>query len=377
MPTMLMRTDGRVKSGPGAWLASSKAGSYLAALSRRRRGLDLEGRVAVVTGGARGLGLAITRALLERGCRVAICGRDEAVLARCVDRHRSKGFTILGQACDVSDPEQVKAFLRTVVDTYGPVDILVNNAAQCYVGPASELDSLDMLLALRNIFWSQFHATMAVLPHMRARRFGRIVNITSIGGKVPIPHQAAYVAAKHAATGWSETLAAELEQDGVTVSTITPPPLRNGAPHPPPNNGHRDRAFTGVAGPLTSRFATISAERVARVVVNAVIHGHHERAVSPLSWLTARAHGLAPNLVGTGLRWIARKLPPAGKPGASSTMRQGFTVVRLSNDGAVHELADRVAADEARYLPEHDEATYEFERVDPPLLGVGSSATAS
>lgn len=365
-----MRAE-RVKSGPGAWLASSKAGLYLAALSRKRRGLELQGRVAVVTGGARGLGLAITRVLLQHGCRVAVCGRDEAVVARCADKLRSKGFTILGQACDVSDPEQVKAFLRTVVDSYGPIDILVNNAAQCYVGPASEIDSLDMLLALRSIFWSQFHATMAVLPQMRARRFGRIVNITSIGGKVPIPHQAAYVAAKHAATGWSETLGIELEQDGVIVSTITPPPLRNGAPLHAHYNGQREREFKWFASALTSPFAAISAERVAHVVVKAIIHGQHERAVSPLSWVAARAHGMAPNLVGRGLRWIARKMPAAAKPGTSSSMRPGSTVVRASTDTAVHQLADRVAQDEARYLPEFEEAAYELELVHAPLLGVG------
>ncbi len=356
--------------GAGIWLAVSLAGLSAAALARRRRRLDLEGRVAIVTGGARGLGLAITRTLVQQGCRVAICGRDEKVIARCVDEYRSRGFTILGQACDVSNPDQVKAFLELVLDSYGEVDILVNNAAQCYVGPASELDALDMQLALQNIFWGQFHWTMAVLPRMRARRFGRIVNITSLGGKLPIPHQAAYVAAKHAATGWSETLAAELEHEGIVVSTITPPPLRNGAPLHAHYNGSREREFTWFASALTSPLSATSADRVAGVVVEAIARGQHERAVSPLSWLVARAHGLAPNLVGTGLRWIARRMPPAGEPGTSSPMRLGLGVARSSGDAGLRQLARQAASDEARYLPEGSPQTLAFVDSAPVVSGV-------
>ena len=329
------------------------AGASWAAIERRRHRLDLQGRVAIVTGGARGLGLSITRALVRQGCRVAICGRDANNVQRCVEQLREEGFTILGQACDVSDPVQVGAFAQAVLQTYGTVDILVNNAAQCYVGPAPELDALDMQHALQNIFWGPFYATRAVLPQMRASGFGRIVNVTSIAGKLPIPHQAAYVAAKHATTGWSETLALELEHEGITVSTITPPPLRNGAPLHAHYNGQREAEFKWFASALTSPLSAIDAERVADVVVEAIVYGKHERAVSPLSWLAARAHGLAPNLLGSGLRWVARRMPAAAGPGTSSSMRLGMDVTGSSSDAAVQQLARRVASDEALYLPGH------------------------
>jgi NAD(P)-dependent dehydrogenase (short-subunit alcohol dehydrogenase family) len=335
----------------GAGLALAIAGASWAALSRSRRRLELNGRVAIVTGGARGLGLAITRALVRQGCRVAICGRDGETVLRCVEQLRTEGATIMGQACDLGDPDQATAFVQTVVEAYGAVDILVNNAAQCYVGPASELDSLDMQLALRNIFWAQFYPTKALLPQMRARRFGRIVNITSIGGKLPIPHQAAYVAAKHAATGWSETLALELEHEGITVSTLTPPPLRNGAPLHAHYNGRREAEFMWFASALTSPLSAIPAERVARVVVDAIIYGAQERAVSALSWLAARAHGVAPGLVASGLRWFARRMPATAEPGTSSSMRLGSEIAGSSSDTAIQQLARRVARDEERYLP--------------------------
>jgi NAD(P)-dependent dehydrogenase (short-subunit alcohol dehydrogenase family) len=349
MPRRIVTKNGRWGLTP--WLALAMAAASWAAIERRRRRLGLRGRVAIVTGGARGLGLTITRALVQQGCRVAICGRDPDTVRRCVEQLRGEGFTISGQGCDVSDPVQAGAFVQAVVETYGTVDILVNNAAQCYVGPAPELDSLDMQHALQNIFWGPFYATRAVLPQMRANRFGRIVNVTSIGGKLPIPHQAAYVAAKHATTGWSETLALELEQEGITVSTITPPPLRNGAPLHAHYNGQREAEFMWFASALTSPLSAIDAERVAQVVVEAIVYGQHERAVSALSWLAARAHGLAPNVLGSGLRWIARRMPAAASPGTSSSMRLGLDVTGSSSDATVQRLARRAASDEARYLP--------------------------
>ena len=146
MPRVIVGKKGGWGTLP--WLALVLAGASWAAIERRRRRLDLRGRVAIVTGGARGLGLTITRALVRQGCRVAICGRDAEIVQRCVEQLRAEGATVLGQGCDVSDPSQAGAFVNTVVETYGTVDVLVNNAAQCYVGPAPELDALDMQHAL-------------------------------------------------------------------------------------------------------------------------------------------------------------------------------------------------------------------------------------
>jgi NAD(P)-dependent dehydrogenase (short-subunit alcohol dehydrogenase family) len=331
-------------------LALGLLGGAVAAARRARR-LDLRGRVAIVTGGGRGLGLAITRELLQRGCRVAICGRDGEVIRRAVEDFERQGFQIIGSACDTSEPEQVDAFVGAVLANHGSIDVLVNNAAQCYVGPASELEAVDMLLALKNIFWAQYYPTMAVLPHMRARGFGRIANVTSMGGKVPLPHQAAYVAAKYAATGWSQTLGIELAQEGITVSTIAPPPLRNGAPLHAHFNGRREAELAWFAQALTSPFSAVEAERAARAVVEAILYGQHERNVSLGSWLSARAHGLAPNLFARSLVWVARRMPAAAAPGIRSPMRLGAAVARSSHDHELQRLVRRARADEARYMP--------------------------
>jgi NAD(P)-dependent dehydrogenase (short-subunit alcohol dehydrogenase family) len=289
--------------------------------------------------------------LIARGCSVAICGRDGETIERAVWTLQEEGADVFGMACDASQPEAVDRFIQAAQARFGRIDLLVNNAGQCFTGPASELLAADMASALRNIFWSQFYPTMAVLPLMRSRNFGRIANVTSFAGKVPIPHQAAYVAAKHAATGWSETLSVELAREGVYVSTIAPPPIRNGAPLSVHFNGDVEGEFTWFTRTLTSRLSAVSAERTARVVVDALRDGSGERAVGLTSWLLARAHGVAPNLVLEAQRVIERFMPPAGPPGTTSRTHLGAEVALASTNPEVTRLAGRARAQRARYLP--------------------------
>ncbi|MCP3136455.1 SDR family NAD(P)-dependent oxidoreductase [Pyxidicoccus xibeiensis] len=327
------------------------AGLLLSAAARRARRIDLKGRVVVVTGGARGLGFAIARAFLQRGCRLAICGRDGGSVERAVEALRSEGADVFGAPCDATDAQQVRAFVEQVLARFGTIDVLVNNAGQCFAGPASQLEAETVEKALRGIFWVQFHPTMAVLPHMRSRRFGRIVNITSIAGKLPVAHQAAYTAGKHALTGWSETLAIELEREGIRVSTLTPPPLRNGAPLNVHFNGSAEEEFLWFTRVLTSRLATTTADRTARAVVDAAEHGDRERTISAISWLGARVQGVSPNLMTGFMALLERWQPPQGALGETSKMRPGHEVVATSQDARVHTLAAAAREDERRYLP--------------------------
>jgi NAD(P)-dependent dehydrogenase (short-subunit alcohol dehydrogenase family) len=329
-------------------LASAAAAGLVAAADRRARRIDLRGRVVLVTGGGRGLGYATARAFAARGARLAICGRDSDVVRRAEQALRDGRADVHGSACDAADPIQVADWIAGVLARFGQIDVLVNNAGQCFVGPAADLDAADMADAMRNIFWSVYHPTMAVLPHLRGRRFGRIVNVTSIGGRVPTPHQAAYNAGKHAATGFSSTLAVELRKDGVRVSTVLPPPLDDGAPLHVHFNGDAEAEFRWFARTLTSPLRATGTERTAAVIVDAAEHGDVERAVSPLSWLTQRAAGAAPGLTSRLLGLVDRRLPPPGPPGRTSPMRLGRDVIAASPDPRVMSLSDAVRADELR-----------------------------
>lgn len=319
--------------------------------TRRARRIDLRDRVVVVTGGGRGLGLAISREFLARGCKLAICGRDGEVIARAVAELRMHGGDAFGMACDASEPGQVADFIAATLERFGAIDILVNNAGQVFFGPLAELEPDDLESALRNTFWVQYRPTMAVLPHMRARGSGRIVNVTSGAGKLPIPHHGAYVAGKFAATGWSQVLTSELRKDGILVSTITPPPLADGAPLHTHFNGRRDEEFKWFTLGLTTRWMATDPVRAARVVVDAAAHGDRERAVSPMAWLAIRAQGLAPGLMSWLWSRFDRLLPPPGPPGQSSKMQLGADVLAASQDGAVQKLGEAARTDARRFRP--------------------------
>lgn len=349
---MTNKTDRPSWSWAGTAALAAGAGLFAAAAVRKARQIELRDQVVAITGGGRGLGLAIARRFAARGCRLSICGRDGEVIDRAVAEFRRQGVDAFGMACDPSDAGQAKDFITQTIATFGRIDVLVNNAGQCFVGPAVELAAADMEYALRHIFWVQFHPTMAALPHLRRRGRGRIVNVTSIGGKVPTPHQAAYNAAKHAAAGWTETLAVEVAKENIRVSNVTPPPLDNGAPLHVHFNGDRDAEFEWFARTLTSPTRATDADRAARAVVDAAEFGDAQRAVSPQSWLMQRAHGLMPNVTTALLALVDKTLPRSpASPGETSPMRLGVEVVAESASPRVRALAAAVREDESRYLP--------------------------
>lgn len=318
------------------------------AIVRTRRRIDLHGKVVVISGGGHGLGLAIARELARRGSKVALAGRNIDIIKRAVAELEAKGADVLGAQCDMSVQEQVESFLSQVRQHFGPIDILINNAGQCYVGPAAETKASDVRSALNNIFWLQYYPTMAALPEMRSRRFGRIVNVTSIGGKLPVPHQAAYTIGKYAATGWSETLTVEMAKENIFVSTITPPPLNDGAPLHVHFRGQHEKEFLWFASTLLTPLTAANAERTARHIVKAAEYGDTERTTSLRSWIPIRAFGLAPNLVTRLLKQADKVLPSP----TDSLVRKGSDIVEASSSPTIQSLGEKLKKVEQRYMPQ-------------------------
>ncbi|MGI8779150.1 MAG: SDR family oxidoreductase, partial [Solirubrobacteraceae bacterium] len=180
---------------------------------------SLHGKVAVVTGGGRGIGKALALALAGEGCRVAI-GDVDAASAEATAAELGDGT--VGLALDVTDRPGFTAFLDDVEQRLGPVDVLVNNAGIMPVGPLEEEDDATAIRLLEINLHAVIHGTKEAMRRMKPRGTGHIVNVASSAGKSGLPYLATYCATKHGVVGLSESVRAELRGTGVNVSVVMP-----------------------------------------------------------------------------------------------------------------------------------------------------------
>jgi NAD(P)-dependent dehydrogenase (short-subunit alcohol dehydrogenase family) len=275
---------------------------------------DFTGKVVLITGGSRGLGLLLAREFGRAGCRIAIAARDVDELEEARRILAADRYDALPVVCDVTSPQEVQHAIRQVESTYGCVDVLVNNAGIIGVGPLSAMTADDFREAMDVMFWGMLHPTLAVLPAMRARREGSIVNITSIGGKISVPHLLPYSSAKFAAVGLSEGLRAELAPAGVAVTTIVPGLMRTGSFVHGLFTGNRKSEYAWFSLGATLPVISMDAERAARQIVRAARRGEAERILSLPAAVGARVHGVFPGATTNLLGLIARLLPDGTAP---------------------------------------------------------------
>ncbi|MFY2556605.1 SDR family NAD(P)-dependent oxidoreductase [Corallococcus terminator] len=279
---------------------------------------SFNGRTVLITGGSRGLGLVLARALVKKGARVAICGRDEASLERAREELERDGPQVLALPCDVRDPVQVEATVSAVHERWGAVDVLINNAGVITVGPLESMTVEDFQDALDTHLWGALYTTLAVLPEMKQRGEGRIVNIASVGGKLGVPHLAPYSASKFALVGLSDGLRAELRQDGILVTTVCPGLMRTGSPRNARFKGQNEAEYAWFAVGDSLPGLSVSAERSARLILDACRRGDAELLVGLAAKLGAVGRVLAPELTAALLAWANRLMPQSSNQDSHS-----------------------------------------------------------
>ena len=288
------------------------------ALLRPRERYDFAGKVVLITGGSRGLGLVLARHLAELGARIGICARDADELDRARTDLEQTGAEVFAGPCDVREQEQVEAFVEQVGSRFGDVDVLINCAGVIQVGPLETQTQQDFENLMDVHFWGPFYAMQAVLPSMRERGTGRIVNISSIGGKIAVPHLSSYCASKFALAGLSSAFGVELARHGVNVTTVYPGLMRTGSHVHARFKGQNEKEFALFSLADATPLTTINAERAAHQIIQACSRGDAELIITIQAKIAAKLRAIAPETFEALLSLTNRLLPGDGGIGTAS-----------------------------------------------------------
>jgi NAD(P)-dependent dehydrogenase (short-subunit alcohol dehydrogenase family) len=312
---------------------------------RAARAYDFHGKSVLLTGG-RGLALELARQLGREGARLTLAARDESELARARDDLTGHGIHATTAVCDVGVRDQARQLVRDVIGRSGGIDVLINNAGVIQVGPFEHMQRGDFEEAMAVHFWGPLHTMLEAIPDMKRRGGGRIVNISSIGGKIGVPHLAPYCASKFALTGLSESLRAELVKDNIYVTNVCPGMMRTGSPFNAWFKGrHRDE-FTWFVISDSLPGMSISAAGAASRVIDACRHGDAELVITLPAKLAVVANAVMPEAVATMMALANRLvLPAAADDGTGDQRHSGWQSMSNAAPSKLTTLTERAAAE--------------------------------
>jgi len=323
--------------------AATGVGIFLTAtaLFNELNKFHLNGKVVLITGGSRGLGLAIARQLAKKKAKLAICARTERQLEIARKELANMGADVIAIPADLTSRNAVKALIKEVTQHFGRIDVLINNAGIIQVGPQEAMKLKDYEEAMDTNFWAPLYCIHAVLPGFLKQGSGRIINITSIGGKIAVPHLLPYTASKFALVGLSEGMHAELKKHNIHVTTVVPNLMRTGSPRNVDVKGDHEKEYAWFKVSDSSPLLSQHVDLAARNVVRAIEYGKAEAVLSFTGKLATLLHGVAPAWV-SGMLAIANKFLPGMSQGQSTT-RKGHQVESRRSRGPVAKISDRAA----------------------------------
>jgi NAD(P)-dependent dehydrogenase (short-subunit alcohol dehydrogenase family) len=309
-------------SSQQAWaLGAVGLGMYLAARAvRARSSFDFAGKSVVITGGSRGLGLVLARQLVSEGARVTLLARDDDELERAAQdlRAHDSSADVLTVKADIRQRGDAERAVAQAIDRFGCVDVVINNAGIIHTGPVGHMSLDDYENAMKTHFWGPLYMMLAALPHMRTAGRGRIVNISSIGGRISVPHLVPYCASKFALSGLSDGLRAELARENIVVTTVYPGLMRTGSPVNAMFKGKHEQEYAWFAIADSLPGISIGAERAARQIVAAAKRGDAELVITLPAKFAILARTLAPEMFADAMTLTNTLLP-------SATGREGDT----------------------------------------------------
>lgn len=337
---MNMRSSNRLLA-----LAATGTAALLAARAAFRsvRSIEFSGKSVVIVGGSRGLGLIIARELARENARLTLIARNQDELDRARLELEDRGATVFTVACDIRDRQAIQQTIVDVAVKRGGVDVLINDAGIIQVGPVENLTIEDFEDAMATHFWGPLNTTLAALPYLRQSGSGRIVNISSVGGKIAVPHLLAYSASKFALTGLSEGLRTELSKDGVLVTTVCPGLMRTGSTYNAWFKGNHRSEFTWFHNAGSLPGLSIDATRAARKIIDACRHGDAELIITPQAKFAVMLNAMCPGTMAGVMSVSNRLLPSPVRDDEGNEARPGWQSVSRFAPSAITRLGDRAA----------------------------------
>ncbi|MCC7423483.1 MAG: SDR family NAD(P)-dependent oxidoreductase [Planctomycetaceae bacterium] len=302
---------GAVGLGAGALLA-------VRSVQRQLNRCDFRGKTVLITGGSRGLGLVLARQLAAEGADLILCARHGDELERAARELTASSAQVQTHVCDITDRDQVVPMIQSIIAERGRLDVVINNAGIIQTGPLESMTCEDYEEALQTHLFGPMTVNRAVIPHMRNRQSGRIVNISSIGGLISVPHLLPYCTSKFALVGYSLGLRNELERDGIRVTTVCPGLMRTGSPRNATFKGQNRAEYAWFKIASSLPFVTLSAESAARQAIDGCRFGDALVVLGYQTKLVAKLAALAPGLTYDLLALTARLLPGFGGIGTNS-----------------------------------------------------------
>ncbi len=316
------------KKKNGWWLATAVGVGAVTAYTiwgNPKKKYSFQNKIVLITGGSRGLGLVLARTLAREGAKIAICARDAEELNRAERDLTARGAEVLTAVCDVRNQNEVDQTVEKVCSHYGQIDVLINNAGVIQVGPLEAQTREDFEDAMNVHFWGAYYAMSAVIPKMRERGAGKIVNISSIGGKMNVPHLAPYCASKFALVGLSGAMRVELAKDNIDVTTICPGLMRTGSHVNAVFKGQNTYEYAWFSISDAFPLASIGVEAAARQIIEACRQGDAEGIISIQAELAAKMNALFPEMVSEISGLVNRILPSMGGIGEKHALGKDST----------------------------------------------------
>lgn len=313
---------------------------YVAKNVRRHTNVpDLSGKVVLITGGSRGLGLALARELAARGAGIAICARKTEHLEKTRREFAASDYPLFTYQTDVTVPDQVNEMIEQVVRHYSRLDMVINNAGTMLLGPDQVMSIADYKDVMEANCWSALYTTKAVTPYFKEQGAGHIVNICSIGGKISVPHMVPYSVSKFAMVGLSQGLASELNQDNIFVTTVIPNLMRTGSPRNIDVKGNHRAEYAWFK--LASAFPLLSqgAETAAKRIVDGIARRDREITLTLTAKLAIALQALVPELISASTRLAGRLMPSS----SDTTVKKGYESESVITRGATGGASDAAA----------------------------------